>query len=136
MQIKSKNNKQNNRNERPKSGEIWMCNLGTDKGSVQSGYRPVFIASNDRNNAHSRTVNIIPVTKTANLTKTNKRNLPVHVALQDFKRFGLKMPSTLKVEQITTIDMDTLEKRVGTIADPHILESISRAIKIQFPFMH
>ena len=34
---------------RPHCGEIWMCNLTTKDGSIQNGYRPVFILSNDKN---------------------------------------------------------------------------------------
>ena len=33
----------NNTINRPKCGEIWMCNLNVKDGSIQNGYRPVFI---------------------------------------------------------------------------------------------
>ena len=87
-----------NLNKRPHCGEIWMCYLTSKDGSVQSGYRPVFILSNDKNNTYSTTLNIIPLT-----SKMNKRKLPVHVELWSYQQYGLKTPSTLLVEQITTI---------------------------------
>lgn len=124
---------QNNHNtttekSRPKCGEIWMCNLIENEGSVQSGYRPVFIVSNDKNNTYSPTINIIPIT-----TKMNKRKLPVHVELWNYQKYGLRAPSTMMVEQTTTVTIECLDKYIGKILDKNILGDISRAIRIQFP---
>lgn len=121
---------QNNLEEklRPRCGEIWMCNLSEGEGSVQNGYRPVFILSNDKNNTYSSTVNIIPIT-----TKMNKRKLPVHVELWNYMDYGLKAPSTMMVEQTTTVAISALDKYIGRIIDKNILGNISRAMRIQFP---
>lgn len=113
---------------RPRFGEIWMCHLTNKDGSIQSGYRPVFILSNDKNNTYSTTLNIIPIT-----SKMNKRNLPVHVELRSYQKFGLKAPSTMMVEQTTTITIEHLEKKVGIINDRQILLDIGRAMTVQFP---
>ncbi len=113
---------------RPKCGEIWMCNLSESEGSIQSGYRPVFIVSNDKNNTYSQTINIIPIT-----TKMNKRKLPVHVELWNYQRYGLKAPSTLMVEQTTTVALSSLDKYIGKILDKNVLGDISRAMRVQFP---
>jgi len=113
---------------RPKCGEIWMCNLSEREGSIQSGYRPVFIVSNDKNNTYSPTINIIPIT-----TKMNKRKLPVHVELWNYQRYGLKAPSTLMVEQTTTVALSSLDKYIGKILDKNVLGDISRAMRVQFP---
>lgn len=113
---------------RPKCGEIWMCNLSENEGSIQSGYRPVFIVSNDKNNTYSPTINIIPIT-----TKMNKRKLPVHVELWNYQRYGLKAPSTLMVEQTTTVALSSLDKYIGKILDKNVLGDISRAMRVQFP---
>lgn len=112
----------------PKCGEIWMCNLYNKEGSIQSGYRPVFVISNDKNNTYSPTLNIIPIT-----SKMNKRRLPVHVELWDCEKYGLKVPSTLMIEQITTISSECLDKRLGEIGDKFVLDEIWNAISIQFP---
>lgn len=120
----------NNTISRPKCGEIWMCNLTTKEGSIQSGYRPVFILSNNKNNTYSPTLNIIPIT-----SKMNKRRLPVHVELLSYQEYGLKTPSTMLIEQIMTIPIDYLDTCVGQISDSKILSSICRAIEIQFPIM-
>lgn len=113
---------------RPKCGEIWMCNLSENEGSIQSGYRPVFIVSNDKNNTYSSTINIIPIT-----TKMNKRKLPVHVELWNYQRYGLRAPSTLMVEQTTTVALSSLDKYIGKILDKNVLGDISRAMRVQFP---
>ena len=115
---------------RPKCGEIWMCHLMSKDGSVQSGYRPVFILSNDKNNTYASTLNIIPIT-----SKMNKRNLPVHVELKDYKSYGLKMPSTLMIEQITTVSAISLDVYVGFINNRQILIDILNAINVQFPLL-
>lgn len=112
----------------PRFGEVWMCHLTQKGGSVQSGYRPVFILSNNQNNTYSSTLNVIPIT-----SKMNKRKLPVHVELWNYKIFGLKTPSTMMVEQTTTISVESLDKKIGAIGDHSILESIGKAILIQFP---
>ena len=95
----------------PKCGDIWMCYLVSKDGSVQAGYRPAFIISNNKNNTYAPTLNIIPLT-----TKMNKRQLPIHVELYNYQEYGLKKPSTLMVEQITTISVECLDRRIGSKA--------------------
>lgn len=107
-----------------------MCELVSKDGSIQNGYRPVFILSNNKNNTYAPTLNVIPLT-----TKMNKRRLPIHVELWDYEHYGLKKPSTLLIEQITTIPMANLDKCIGSIDDRDILESIVEATNIQFPIM-
>lgn len=115
---------------RPRCGEIWMCNLTSKEGSIQSGYRPVFILSNDMNNTYSPTLNIIPIT-----SKMNKRRLPVHVELWSYKDYGLRTPSTLLVEQIMTIPSSYLDKYIGKVNDDETLNDISKAMLVQFPIL-
>lgn len=110
-------------------GEIWMCQLNNNK-SVQTGYRPVLVISNDMNNTYSPTLNVIPLT-----TKMNKRKLPIHVELWDYAEYGLRKPSTLMIEQITTIPIDSLDKYVGRIDSKEVLAQIWAAINIQFPIL-
>lgn len=113
---------------KPHFGEIWMCHLADRSGSVQSGYRPVFVVSNDKNNTYSNTFNIIPIT-----SKFNKRNLPVHVVLLDYWAYGLREPSTMMIEQTTTVEINSLDRKIGKIIDKSVLIEISRAMIIQFP---
>lgn len=114
----------------PKFLEIWMADLGEKSGSVQSGRRPVLIVSNDKNNRYSSVVNIMPMT-----TKMNKRNLPCHVELYNYERFGLNAPSTIMVEQLTSIDKRNLLFKIGKIDDNKVLSEICRAMTAQFPVL-
>lgn len=114
----------------PKCGEIWLCRLESYNGSIQRGYRPVYILSNNENNTYSNTLNVIPLT-----SRMNKRNLPVHVELWDYHKYGLKSPSTLMVEQIMTITSNSLDRKIGTIADSDTMNRIRYAISVQFPVM-
>ena len=115
----------------PHFSEIWMCNLKANDGSVQSGYRPVFIVSNDKNNVCSTTLNVIPIT-----SKMNKRKLPVHVELWSYWQYGLKTPSTILVEQVTTIPIEYLDKCIGKVSDNKTLDNISKAMLVQFPVLN
>lgn len=120
----------NDPNSFPKYGEIWMCQLASEDGSVQSGYRPVFILSNNKNNTYAPTLNVIPLT-----TKMNKRQLPIHVELWDFEKYGLRKPSTMLIEQITTIPTISLDKCIGYVEDVNVLKDICAAITVQFPIL-
>lgn len=107
-----------------------MCRLNNGKGSVQSGYRPVYVISNNKNNTYSTTINVIPLT-----SKMGKKRLPIHVELWDYRDYGLNAPSTMLVEQITTIPVDDLDFRVGSITDQRTISKIRNAIHIQFPIL-
>jgi len=113
-----------------KCGEIWMANLPSQNGSIQSGHRPVFIISNNKNNKHSTVVNVIPLT-----TKMNKRDLPCHVEIWDHKKYGLTAPSTLLVEQLTTVQKENLRYYMGEIKDVDMLMCICQAMQSQFPVL-
>lgn len=116
--------------QEPKFLEIWMADLGERIGSLQSGRRPVLIVSNDKNNRYSSVLNVIPMT-----TKMNKRNLPCHVEIYDYEKFGLNAPSTIMVEQLTVVDKKDLMFRVGKINDDRILMEICDAMAVQFPVL-
>lgn len=116
-------------NEHPHCGEIWLCYLNSE-GSVQGGHRPVFILSNDKNNTYSTTINVVPIT-----TKMNKRKLPVHVELWDHQAYGLRAPSTMLIEQIQTVNIERLDKCIGSISDAAVLSAITEAMIVQFPVL-
>lgn len=114
---------------RPECCDIWTCNLPGGGGSIQEGYRPVFILSNNQNNTYSPTINVIPLT-----SKMHKR-LPIHVELWNYHKYGLRKPSTLLVEQITTVSADSLDRHIGVVDDAEVLENVWSAIRLQFPIL-
>ena len=111
-------------------GDIWMANIPERDGNIQGGHRPVLVVSNDKNNKFSNIVNVVPMT-----TKMNKRNLPCHVEIWDYQKYGLTAPSTIMVEQITTINKENLRYYMGEINDVDMLMRIFRAMQVQFPMM-
>ena len=117
-------------NHAVKCGEIWMANLPEKSGSVQSGHRPVFVISNDKNNKYSPIVNVIPFT-----SKMNKKNLPCHVEIWDYDKYGLLAPSTLMIEQLQTMKKEDLIYHMGEIRDVDMLMRICKAMKSQFPII-
>ena len=105
-----------------KRGQIYQANLGIQKGSIQSGTRPVIIISNDINNKFSPTVNVLPV------TSRTKSNIPVHVHVGITE--GLPQPSTILTEQMVTINKQQLVEYVGKCNLVKMLE-IERAVLVQ-----
>lgn len=61
-----------------------------------------------------------------------KSGRPIHVELWNYHQFGLRAPSTMLIEQITTIKADALDKCIGSVADKQALSSIWEAMSIQF----
>lgn len=114
-----------------KCGEIWMAYLPENNGSIQGGHRPVFVVSNNKNNQHSTVINVIPMT-----TKMNKRNLPCHVEIWNHNKYGLTAPSTLLIEQLTTIQKENFKYYMGEIKDVDMLMCIYKSMQAQFPILN
>jgi mRNA interferase MazF len=114
---------------KPKCGEIWMANLGLKENSIQNGYRPVLVISNNKNNFYSSVVTVIPI------TSKRKKYLPVHIKLERYAEYGLTKTSTILAEQMTAIPVVDLEKKIGQITDKETLSKVSDAIAIQIPII-
>lgn len=100
-------------------GDIYYANI-EGQGCVHSGRRPVLIYSNRANNIYSPTVNVIPLTKQI-------KYLCVHVKIEGC---GLREPSVVLPEQITTIDKSQLLCKIGSITDEY-MEQVDKAVDIQ-----
>ncbi|MDD2213257.1 MAG: type II toxin-antitoxin system PemK/MazF family toxin [Oscillospiraceae bacterium] len=108
--------------------EIWLCGLKPGGKSVQSGNRPVLILSNDTNNKFSPTVNVAPLT-----SRMRDTLQPSHVELWQHQQYGLHCPSTVCLEQITTVSVQLLRRKLGVIKDKETLAAIAQAMAVQFP---
>ena len=106
-------------------GEIYLADLGTRFGSEQGGIRPVLILQNNLGNIYCPTLIVAPLT-----TQTGKKpNQPTHSKLAgDGKAIR---PSTVLLEQITTIDKRRVAKRLSRLGSSemdrmkeHILMSL------------
>lgn len=106
-------------------GEIYLAELPVAGRSIQAGFRPVVVISNDDGcNEFSPVINVVPLT-----SNRSKNNLPTHITVS--KECGLLKDSVALVEQSMLISKDILIKKVGD-CDPLTIRSIDRAILIQF----
>ena len=101
--------------------EIWMANIPFRADShVQCGDRPVIIISNDEINEISSVVSVVPLT-----TKIKQLWMKSHVPLNGH---GLRYPSMVLVEQVTTIDKRQLRFRIGQISTKNDVVEIKKAL--------
>lgn len=103
-------------------GDIFMCDFGSNEGSVQNGIRPVIVLQDDAFNKHSPTIIVAPIT-----TVLKKGYLPSHVYLG--KKFGLSRTSMVLLEQIRTINKTELQKYIGTVTDERVLNLLWKSVK-------
>lgn len=89
-----------------------------EEGSEQRADRPAVIVSNDKNNEHSETVEVVY------LTTRPKTDLPTHV----FTRSALS-PSTILCEQIHTVSKQRVETLIGRLTDNEI-QAVDNALAI------
>lgn len=107
-----------------KKGSIWIAKLNRVDGSVQKGERPVLIVSNDICNCTSPVINIVP------LTKRKKKDIPVHYYIEKDNDNGLSVGSIALIENIQSIDKNSLIKHIGCLNEKEI-EIINDKMKIQ-----
>lgn len=105
---------------KPKRLDIYLAELPRQRGSIQYGYRPVIIVQNNRGNESSTTVIVIP------LTGKPKYGQPTHVIIGTHT--GVRRISTALCEQIQTIPMDRLTRKIGEISDENDIQALHRAI--------
>lgn len=101
-----------------KRGDIWYIESGYSTGSEQRPGRPAIIVSNDANNKHSSTVEMVY------LTTAPKHDLPTHVTIRSTSRV-----STAICEQITTVATERIGSYCGTVTDAE-MSSIETAMLI------
>ena len=102
-----------------KRGEIYFIkSTHREEGSEQRADRPAVIVSNNKNNEHSETVEVVYMT-----TKP-KNDLPTHV----FTRSALS-PSTILCEQIFTVSKLRVDAQIGELTTSE-LAAVDNALAI------
>ena len=108
-------------------GDIFFADLGTHSGtSIQSGYRPVLVISNNKGNAHSETITVMPMTGSFKRT-----DLPCHTVLKPEQikdRQCSFSKTTILAEQITTISKSALKSYVGKVDAEDVMGSIEHSL--------
>ncbi len=91
----------------PRRGEIWLVNFNPARGSEQKGMRPALVIQNDIGNEVS------PITNVAAIS-TSLKIYPINVKIKSLES-GLDRNSTVKLNQILTIDKSRLIKKLGKL---------------------
>lgn len=111
-----------------KRGDIYYADFGVKMDSCeQGGIRPAVVVSNNKANANSPVITVVPLT-----TKIWKKPyLPTHVQIPYSVTTGLHRKSMALAEQVETIDKKKLTEKIGEISDDLLMEQITVALQIQ-----
>ncbi len=104
-------------------GEIYLCDLGKNIGSEQSGFRPVLVIQNNVGNKYSPTVIVSAIT-----SSLNKVELPTHIKIIA-SECGLPENSIVLLEQIRTLDKSRLKTKIGNV-NSETLKKIDIALAV------
>ena len=106
----------------PLRGEIWMIDLDPTRGHEQAGKRPALIVSDDVfNSGPAGLVIVLPLTSQA-------KGIRTHVAVQP-PEGGLRKPSYIKCEDVRSVAVERLGKRLGTVS-PATMEAVVMRLRI------
>jgi mRNA interferase MazF len=103
----------------PKRGEIWWVKLDPTLGSEIAKSRPCLILSSNICNQHRRTVVVVPLSSSPQASLPLL--VPVHcegkdvVVVTDQIRAVSKQRLTLKIETLSTTDLQTVEESIREI---------------------
>ncbi len=111
-----------------KRGDIYFVDFGKNIDTrKQCGVRPVVVVSNNRANAYSPVITVVPLTSKIH----KKRFLPTHVYIPVTAGCGLDYPSVALAEQVDSIDKSMLLEKRGYISSKSLMSQITKAIQIQ-----
>jgi len=103
----------------PLRGEIWLVTLDPTVGREQAGRRPALIASDDLfNQSHAELVVVLPIT-------SKGKGIRSHVPVSP-PEGGLSVPSYIKCEDVRSISIQRLERRLGKVTARTMNEVESR----------
>lgn len=105
-------------------GDLFYIHKSPAVGSEQWGGRPGIIVSNQMNNRHSSTVEIVFLT-----TMLKDPDLPTHVEIDSAPR-----ASHALCEQVTTVSVMRLGNYIGHVTDDE-MERVDDAIRISLGLM-
>ena len=106
----------------PSRGEIWMVDLNSARGHEQAGVRPALVVSVDTfNHGPAGLAVVLPVTSRA-------KGIPLHVAV-DPPEAGLRIKSFIKVEDVRSVAVERLTRRLGQVT-PGTITQVEDRLRI------
>ena len=97
-------------------GEIYWADLNPTRGHEQAGQRPVLIISHEILNEHSGTVIALALT-----SQPQRAGFPLTLQLSGVK---LPKPSWVKINQIRTLAIERLSRRIGRVSETDLSKVI------------
>lgn len=105
----------------PRRGEIWLADLNPIRGHEQGGRRPCLVVSSDTfNQGPAGLVVVLPVT-------SRDKHIRFHVPLAP-PQGGVTAPSFIKPEDIRSISIDRLVKKMGA-APPAAVQAAEQRLR-------
>jgi mRNA interferase MazF len=105
-------------------GEIYLCSFDPTVGHEIKKTRPALVVQNDVGNRYS------PLTIVAAITSTvSPVSYPVEVVIDPTASNGLDVRSSIRLDQIRTVDRQRLVKRLGVV-DSSTMAKVDEALKI------
>jgi mRNA interferase MazF len=103
----------------PSRGEIWMVDLNPTRGHEQAGVRPALVVSVDTfNHGPAGLAVVLPVT-------SREKGIPLHVPV-DPPEGGLSMRSFVKTEDVRSVAVERLNRRLGSVSDATMAQVADR----------
>ena len=96
-------------------GDIFWVEIAPSVGSVIHGRRPAVIVSNDFNNQHANTREVVYLTR-----NTGKKSMPTHTFVVCGSRVSLAL-----CEQISTVSVSQLGKFIGRCSEKEMYRFLS-----------
>lgn len=103
-------------------GAIFYADFGSQPGSTIKGIRPAMIVQNNTGNQYAKTIIVAPVVP----LQKQKRH-PTHVTINS--EFGLNEASLLLLEQIITVDKQSLGDYIGS-ATEDFMDLVDHALAV------
>lgn len=103
------------KNRKVERGDVYIADLSPVVGSEQGGCRPVVIVSNDTCNQYSPNVVCVAITSKID------GSYPTHAVLDQNFVYG-----TIMAEQIRTLSLKRLRKKLGRFSDMSEIDKILR----------
>lgn len=89
-------------------GDVWLVNLDPVRGHEQAGTRPALVVSVDTfNHGPAGMVVVLPIT-------SRSKGVPLHVCVSP-PEGGLTLPSFIKCEDVRSVSIDRLVRRLGSV---------------------
>jgi mRNA interferase MazF len=107
----------------PRRGEVYLVVFDPALGHEIKKTRPALVIQNDVGNEFSSTTIVAAIT-----SRLSERAYPIEVVVEP-GRSGLQMASTVRLDQIRTVDKSRLIRRLGATDTP-TLQRVDRAIQI------